>query len=149
MASTVSQNATNSVSFKTTILSGVIAGLVGGLVFGMMMAMMSMLPMVAGLIGSDNVVVGFMVHMVISAVIGASYGFIAPRLPSSWMMTIGAGIVYGVIWWVLGALVIMPLALGMGQMVLQIGDMQWLSLMGHIIFGVIMAAVYKWQVNRN
>jgi len=37
----------------------------------------------------------------------------------------------------------------MGQMVLQIGDMQWLSLMGHIIFGVIMAAVYKWQVNRN
>jgi len=149
MASTVSQNATNSVSFKTTILSGVIAGLVGGLVFGMMMAMMSMLPMVAMLIGSDNVVVGFMVHMVISAVIGASYGFIAPRLPSSWMMTIGAGIVYGVIWWVLGALVIMPLALGMGQMVLQIGDMQWLSLMGHIIFGVIMAAVYKWQVNRN
>ena len=149
MASTVSQDGTNSVSFKTTILSGVIAGLVGGLVFGMMMAMMSMLPMVAGLIGSDNVVVGFMVHMVISAVIGASYGFIAPRLPSSWMMTIGAGIVYGVIWWVLGALVIMPLALGMGQMVLQIGDMQWLSLMGHIIFGVIMAAVYKWQVNRN
>jgi len=149
MASTVSQDGTNSVSFKTTILSGVIAGLGGGLVFGMMMAMMSMLPMVAGLIGSDNVVVGFMVHMVISAVIGASYGFIAPRLPSSWMMTIGAGIVYGVIWWVLGALVIMPLALGMGQMVLQIGDMQWLSLMGHIIFGVIMAAVYKWQVNRN
>jgi len=149
MASTVSQDGTNSVSFKTTILSGVIAGLGGGLVFGMMMAMMSMLPMVAGLIGSDNVVVGFMVHMVISAVIGASYGFIAPRLPSSWMMTIGAGMVYGVIWWVLGALVIMPLALGMGQMVLQIGDMQWLSLMGHIIFGVIMAAVYKWQVNRN
>lgn len=149
MASTVSQDGTNSVSFKTTILSGVIAGLGGGLVFGMMMAMMSMLPMVAMLIGSDNVVVGFMVHMVISAVIGASYGFIAPRLPSSWMMTIGAGMVYGVIWWVLGALVIMPLALGMGQMVLQIGDMQWLSLMGHIIFGVIMAAVYKWQVNRN
>jgi len=149
MASTVSQDGTNSVSFKTTILSGVIAGLGGGLVFGMMMAMMSMLPMVAGLIGSDNVVVGFMVHMVISAVIGASYGFIAPRLPSSWMMTIGAGMVYGVIWWVLGALVIMPWALGMGQMVLQIGDMQWLSLMGHIIFGVIMAAVYKWQVNRN
>ncbi len=130
-------------NIQTSIIRGIIGGIAGGMVFGMMMAMMNMLPMVGMLIGNDSPVIGFGVHMVISILIGATYGIIATRIPSSWGIVVGAGVVYGVIWWVLGALVLMPLMLGMNDMVLQIGNDQWMSLMGHIIFGVILTAVYK------
>lgn len=55
------------------VIGGVVGGLAGGVVFGMLMAMMGMLPMIAGLVGSTAAMVGFLVHMVISAVIGASF----------------------------------------------------------------------------
>jgi len=126
-----------------SVVLGVIGGLAGGVIFGLMMAAQNMLPMVGMLIGQESAGVGFIVHLVISALIGGTYGFVAPRLPSGWGVTAGAGLVYGVIWWVLGALILMPLMLGMGEMVLQIGDAQWMSLIGHLIFGVILAAVFK------
>ena len=46
------------------------------------------------------------------------------------------------IWWVLGALILMPLMLGMTQMIFVIGQMQWMSLMGHIVYTVITALVF-------
>ena len=36
------------------VVGGVVGGLAGGLVFGALMGMMGMLPMVAGLVGSDS-----------------------------------------------------------------------------------------------
>lgn len=107
-----------------------------------MMASMGMLPMVAQMIGAENPFIGFVVHMLISAIIGGVYGVVAPRLPAGWPITVGAGVIYGVIWWVLGALIIMPLVLGMGEMVLSVGEMQWMSLIGHIAFGIITAAFF-------
>jgi uncharacterized membrane protein YagU involved in acid resistance len=129
---------------KTTshLIAGALAGLAGGLAFGILMGMMGMLPMVGMLVRQDSAVVGFLVHMAISAFIGAVYGLIAGRLPASWGTAVVAGLVYGAIWWVLGALVLMPLMLGMAQMVLQIGPDQWVSLVGHLIYGVITALVF-------
>ncbi|MDZ4670079.1 MAG: DUF1440 domain-containing protein [Phototrophicales bacterium] len=135
-------------NIQTSVIRGIIGGIAGGIVFGMMMAMMNMLPMVGMLIGNDSAIVGFGVHMVISIVFGAVYGVVATRIPSSWGVVVGVGVVYGVILWVAGALVIMPLMLGMNEMVLQIGEMQWQSLMGHVIFGVILTIVYKVQSDR-
>jgi uncharacterized membrane protein YagU involved in acid resistance len=132
-----------------SLVHGVVAGLVGGSVFGVQMAVGGMLPMVAQMIGSDSVVVGFILHLIISAVIGATYGLIAPRLPGGWLITIGAGIVFGVIWWILGALIIMPLVLGMSAMVLVIEDMQLMSLVGHVTFGIITATVYTLIAQRS
>jgi len=129
-------------SFVSTVIAGGIAGMGGGAVFGMMMAMMGMLPMVAMLVGSQSAVVGFLVHMVISAGIGAFYGLLASRLPQTTGRAIVAGMVNGVVWWVVGALVLMPLMLGMGEMVFHIGTDQWFSLMGHVIFGVIAGLLF-------
>lgn len=119
-----------------SIWLGAIAGIIGGIPFGMMMGMMGMLPMVGMLVRVEDAVVGFGVHMVISILTGAMYGFFAPFLPQNWSAAFLAGIVYGMAWWVLGALVLMPVLLGMPQMVFMIGEMQWFSLMGHIIFGL-------------
>ena len=60
---------------------------------------------------------------------------------------LGGGAAYGVLLWVVGALTLMPLMLGMNDMVLVVGSTQLLSLMGHIIFGMILGAVY-WRLNR-
>jgi uncharacterized membrane protein YagU involved in acid resistance len=129
-------------SFAKLIIAGAIAGLGGGLVFGMLMGMMGMLPMVAMLIGSESAVVGFIVHMVISAGLGALFGLVAARFLTGWGSALAAGLVYGVIWWVLGALILMPLMLGMSGMVLAIGADQWFSLMGHLIYGAITAILF-------
>ena len=58
------------------VRAGAIAGIVGGMVFGMMMGMMGMLPVIAGMVGSTSAVVGFGVHLVISAMIGAGFGIV-------------------------------------------------------------------------
>lgn len=120
-------------------MSGVIGGLVGGLVFGALMQMMGMMPMVAGLIGQESVGVGWVVHLVNSAIIGAIYGALVSPRAASWAAAAGAGVVYGVVWWVLGALFLMPLRLGMPPF--QIGPMQLQSLMGHVIYGLITGLV--------
>jgi uncharacterized membrane protein YagU involved in acid resistance len=129
-------------SMSTAIKAGAVAGLGGGLVFGLMMAMMGMLPMVGMLIRQESAVVGFIVHMIISAVFGATFGIIAARLPSGWAAAIIGGGVYGIVWWVLGALILMPLMLGMTQMVFVIGGPQWMSLLGHLIYGVVTGILF-------
>jgi uncharacterized membrane protein YagU involved in acid resistance len=136
-ASTI--NRTESHSTTRLALLGAIAGIGGGIVFGMMMAMMGMLPMVGMLVGSESAAVGFIVHLAISAFIGAVYGVVIGRFPNTTQVALVGGIINGVVWWVLGALVLMPLMLGMSQMVFVIGGDQWLSLMGHIIYGLVTA----------
>lgn len=133
----------NMPTLSRSVILGVGAGLAGGLVFGVMMAAMGMLPMVGMLVGQDNAVIGFVVHMAISAFIGATFGLIAPRLPASWTARVIGGGIYGIVWWVLGALILMPLMLGMSQMVFVIEQMQINSLIGHILFGVVMGAAFK------
>lgn len=118
---------------------GVVGGLAGGLLFGALMAMMGMLPIVAALVGSDSVVVGFGVHMLISAGAGLAFGLAAgavPGLVATPVLAALAGAVYGIGWWIAGALIAMPMMLGMGEMVLAIGGDQIMSLVGHLVFGV-------------
>jgi uncharacterized membrane protein YagU involved in acid resistance len=124
-----------SASLVSSIVQGVTAGLIGGSVFGVM-------------IGSQSPVVGFILHLAISAFIGGVYGVVASRLRAGWLISMGAGIVNGVVWWVAGALIIMPLALGMSEMIFQIGDMQWMSLIGHVIFGIVTAGFFALIQNR-
>src|SRR3990172_9629153 len=52
---------------------GILGGIVGGLVLGALMAAAGPLPLVAGLVGSQDPIVGFLVHMGISAFIGATF----------------------------------------------------------------------------
>lgn len=116
---------------------GVIAGLAGGVVFGVVMIVEGMLPMVAELVGSSDEVVGGVVHLVIAAGLGAAFALLVPwrRL----LPLLGAGLVYGAVWWVLGALLIMPAWLGMDVFVVD--DMAISSLVGHLLFGLTAGAV--------
>lgn len=127
---------------------GALAGLIGGIPFGILMGMMGMMPMIGMLVRVESALAGVIVHAAISAITGAIYGFFAVRLPQTWGTAAVAGIVYGVIWWVLGALILMPALLGMFEMIFVIEQMQWMSLMGHIIFGVVLALSFLWLYRR-
>lgn len=121
---------------------GALGGLAGGVVFGMLMGMMGML------VRQESAGIGFVVHLLISAFIGAVYGLVAGRFTLSWGAALVGGLVNGVVWWALGALALMPLMLGMNEMVFVIGQAQWMSLMGHILYGVVTALVFAALVRR-
>ena len=132
---------------ESPIRNGALAGLAGGFVFGLLMAGMGSLPMVAMLIGVENAVVGFIVHMVISAIAGAGFGALTRKLGAV-PPVYAASMVYGAVLWALGALIIMPLWLSvtadpmMSDMVLVVGNAQWVSLFGHVVgFGMTTGAV--------
>jgi len=127
----------------TKVSSGAIGGVVGGVVFGMLMAMMGMMPMIAKMVGNDSVAVGWMVHLIISAFTGAVFALAFGEKITSYGSGLGYGLLYGVIWWVLGALILMPVILGMGvQFAHMFEKMPMSSLMGHAIWGLILGAVY-------
>ncbi len=131
------------------LIGGAVSGLIGGVVFGMMMGMMGMLPMVAMLIKSESGVVGFLVHMVISAIIGAGFGLVFGGRALDFKSGALWGAVYGVIWWILGPLLIMPVMMGMGpQFGMALTMPMMLSLMGHLIFGVVAGLAYPVVVRR-
>ena len=129
--------------------TGALAGLIGGIPFGIMMGMMGMMPMIGMLVRVESALVGVLVHGAISAITGAIYGFFAVRFALTWRNAVIGGLIYGVIWWVLGALILMPARLGMFQMIFVIEQIQWMSLLGHIIFGEVLALSFLWLYRRS
>lgn len=122
------------------IVRGVAGGLAGGLVFGMLMQMMGMIGMIAMMVGSDSVVVGWLVHLAISAFIGATFALLLGGRVSGFGSGLLYGVGYGIVWWVLGALIAMPAALGMP--VFQLNATSLMSLMGHMLYGAILGLVF-------
>lgn len=132
--------------------AGAIAGIIGGLVFGMMMQMMSvatpdggsmpMMGMVAKVVGSSSLAAGWAFHLVNSVVIGVLFALILGGRVHGNGSGAALGAAWGILWWIVGGLLIMPVALGMpafapvtmpGMQPVAIG-----SFMGHLIFGAIM-----------
>jgi hypothetical protein len=124
---------------RLRVVAGAAGGLLGGLVFGVMMQVMGMIPMVAMLVGSDSAAVGWLVHLAISTGLGVGFGLVAVRGLDGWGSGLALGLGYGLVWWVLGALLAMPIRLGMPAF--QLGTTAWQSLMGHLVYGAVLAAV--------
>ena len=143
-------------------LFGAVAGLVAGLVFGMMMQMMTapapdggqipMMRMVAMVVRSDSVAVGWLYHLFNSAVIGAIFGALLGGRIHGYGAGAGWGAVYGAVWWVLGGLILMPVLLGMppfaSLMMAPMRPIALASLMGHVIYGLILGLGYVWLATR-
>ncbi|NUP59886.1 MAG: hypothetical protein HOQ04_11305 [Pseudarthrobacter sp.] len=103
------------------------------------MAMMGMLPMIASMVGSNSALVGFGIHMVISILIGVGLTVPFAGLLTTYGRGTLIGMAYGAFWWVLGPLLIMPMMLGMPLFMVN-ATAGW-SLMGHLIYGIILAVV--------
>ncbi len=143
---------------RSRITAGIVAGLIGGLVFGIMMQMMTaptpdggqipMMVMVAMVVGSQSLVVGWLYHLFNSAVIGAIFGWLLGSRIHGYGSGLAWGAAYGVVWWILGALILMPVLLGMSPFApLLMPPMQPVaigSLIGHIIYGLILGGAFVW-----
>lgn len=144
---------------RTRIRNGIVAGIVAGIPFGMAMQMMSaptpdgqiipMMGMVAMVVRSQSLFVGWVYHLFNSAVIGAIFALLLGSQVRGYVSSVLLGLLYGFGWWILGGLVLMPLFLGMPALApLAMVDMRPVafgSLLGHVMYGLILGLGYKWM----
>ena len=115
---------------------GAAAGLVGGLIFTIVMVQIGFLPIVARLIGSTSAWTGFTVHLIIDFLIGASYGLLFRHQSFDLGSALGWGVSYGVFWWILGPLTLLPILLGTTpRWTIAVAAGLLPSLVGHIAYG--------------
>ncbi len=138
-ASTGTTTPTGRTSPGRRLTAGVIGGLAGGLVFGLMMQVMGMIGMIAQLVGSSSVAVAWLVHLAISAFFGAAFTILLGDLLTGLGRALLLGAAYGVILWVVGPLLLMPTFMGMPIFV--VNDTALMSLVGHVVFGVVLGGV--------
>ncbi len=150
-SNTVSPTTSTTSDLPTILTRGVLAGLAGGVVFGLMMSMMGMIGMIGGLVGQmGNTAVSWILHLAISAIIGATFGLIAPMIGDSAVKIGVGGLIYGLVWWFLGPLLIMPMLMGMGPQLSAAGmSAAMSSLVGHLIFGAVTALAWIWLTRRS
>ncbi len=122
---------------------GAMAGLIGGLVSMPVMIATGVLPEVAGV---ETTFVGFravFIHLLVSTVIGMTYGLLFRDETSTPGNAISWGWLFGLIWWYLGPITLLPL--------LPTGVCDWStdaasallpSLLGHLIYGAITALIF-------
>jgi hypothetical protein len=130
-------------SIPRALVVGGLAGVLGGWAFGAWMAKVGFFPLVASLVGSTSPMVGRALHFVFAVVIGATMGLLFQRDLRGAGSSLGWGLAYGVFWWFLGPLTIMPLWLGVPL------DWSWEraaalfgSLVGHVVYGLIAGLLY-------
>jgi hypothetical protein len=141
--------------FIRSVEWGGLAGLVGGIVSSPVLLVTGILPRIAGLETSFAGARGLLIHLVISALIGASYGLLFRDEASSFGLGVAWGWVFGLIWWYLGPLTLLPMLLT--------GQIDWSPdaasrllplLPGHLIYGATTAFVFlllehrykRWQL---
>ncbi len=113
---------------------------------------MPMMAMVARVVHSDNLAVGWLYHLFNSMVIGALFGWLLGNRVRGARSGAVWGILYGLVWWVLGGIILMPVLLGMPAFApLQMPEMRPVamgSLMGHGLYGVVLGLGYTWLRER-
>jgi len=137
---------------RSKITAGIVGGLIAGLVFGVMMQMMPtpegmpMMAMVAKVVRSESIAIGWLYHLFNSAVIGAVFGWLPGNRVHGYGAGLGWGALYGGAWWILGALILMPMFLGMPAFAPLTMEMMrpvaMGSLIGHLIYGIILGASF-------
>lgn len=127
-----------SFSLRRDILAGAAAGLFGGLVSGWAMQAQGLMATVAGLIGLSSLGAGLVVHVAISILIGGSFGAIFRYQPLGYAATITSGVLYGLLWWIIGPLTLVPLLLGRGlTWSVQEASGALPNLVGHLLYGAL------------
>ncbi|MEV1050168.1 hypothetical protein [Streptomyces sp. NPDC049887] len=125
---------------------GAAAGLVGGVGMGVWMSVSrpvmdtAMITMVAGLLGSTNAFVGWLIHLTIAVFAGVLFGIVLGSLAQRLAPALVLGPAYGAVWWAVGALWIMPA--NMGMPVFEWNGVTASSLGAHLVFGLLAGVTF-------
>ena len=132
-----------SFSLTRALVVGGAAGVVGGWAFGQWMAQVGFFPLIAGLVNSDSPMVGIGLHFAIAVSIGASFGVLFQRDVRGLGSSLGWGLGYGIFWWFLGPLTLLPVLGGSTpDWSFEHGSELFGSLVGHVIYGLLVGLVY-------
>ena len=122
--------------FLRSVEWGGLAGLVGGLVSIPVMAATGILPKIAGLDTSFGGIRGPVIHLLVSVGIGMTYGLLFRNEATSIGLGVPWGFLFGVIWWYVGPLTLLPLILtGVYDWRASAAAALLPSLIGHLIYG--------------
>jgi hypothetical protein len=122
---------------------GAFAGFAGGIVSSPVMFATGVLPRIAGADSPLSIVRALSLHLMVSVLIGMTFGILFRRESPSIGFGVMWGWLFGAIWWYLGPVTFLPLLLT--------GETDWRasavsallpSLMGHLIFGATTAFVF-------
>ncbi len=131
------------VQFIRALGRGAASGLVGGAVFTLVMLQIGFLPQVASLVDSASPRSGLLVHFAIAVLIGMSYGVLFRRQSFDLSSALGWGMAYGFLWWILGALTLMPVFLGSGpQWAASTAAETFPALVGHLGYGASLGVAF-------
>ena len=122
---------------------GACAGLIGGAVSAPVMVATGVISKLAGLENGLSLVPALAIHLLVSACIGMTYGLLFRDEGFSIGRGISWGWVFGLIWWYVGPLTLLPL--------LRTGEADWRpeaamallpSLVAHLVFGAVTALTF-------
>ena len=132
---------------RTNWIASGIAGILAGIVFGLLA--MALMPDMMGMVGAmygfeGNEIVGWIAHLFHSLIFGLLYAAIVTLdtlrgYANRVAYGAGLGLVYAIIVWIVAASIVMPLWLGMPEMV---PDFNPMSAVGHAVYGIILGATY-------
>jgi hypothetical protein len=135
--------------------SAAIASLFAGIVMGLLLqSAMNIVPLIGEMYGALGLWTGWTAHLFHSVVFGLLYAAIATRPSlSAYASRLGSGAVvgaaYGVVVWVVAAGFVMPIWLSTVLMEPPtVPHFDPTSLVGHVVFGVLLGAGYAILVNR-
>jgi uncharacterized membrane protein YagU involved in acid resistance len=133
-----------------TIGMGMAGGIVGGLLFTVVMVGVGALPAVASLVGASSSVAGLLIHLVISILVGVSYGLLFQQQAGGYGAELAWGMLYGLCWWVLGALTLFPLLLRQApDWSLGVIAGAYPSLVGHLLYGAGLGLFFHYLAARH
>jgi len=122
---------------------GSLAGLAGGVVSSPVLLATGILPKIAGLDTSLTGLRGLLLHLLISTLIGLSYGLLFRGEASNFGLGVAWGWLFGLIWWYLGPLTLLPRMLtGLVDWRTSAASALLPSLPGHLIYGATTAFVF-------
>ena len=133
---------------------GAAAGLIAGVLFGVLMEFLpapvpiggriSMIVFAARAVHAQSALVGWLAYVVYGLIIGGIFGWLVHDQTLEEARSIVWGCVYGLGWWILAGLVLVPALRGAipfsPSAVDAIHPVALALLMGHVVYGVVLGA---------
>ena len=134
---------------RPQLLGGALAGLSGGLVLALPLSELDQMISIAGLVRADSPLTGFVVVMVVAALLGAGFGLLVWAQRPGAGETLFWGLLYGAFWWYLGPLTLLPLFRGEGlSWYMSSAQAEFPLLIALALYGAVSAMAfvfYQWN----
>lgn len=129
---------------------GATAGFAGGVISSPIMLKTGVLMRVAGVDTTFSNWHGLLVHLIVSTAIGMTFGLLFHNESSNLSTGVAWGWLFGLIWWYLGPMTLLPLILtGVCDWSTDAASALLPSVIGHLVFGAVTACVFLVLRNRH